>query len=148
LSQYYAVFQTTITQWAFAYDMLLFWSFNAALADLGYYARGDEWRPRLLWALFAGHYLFSKTIKYIPHLLRNPGDVVYLPVSILFGFYHNTIKFRGLLTLKETTWGTREGADTDDNIRMIPIVPPVSPPPEGRVLRERGAILPTATAIG
>jgi hypothetical protein len=49
----------------------------------------------------------------------------------------------------QTTWGTREGADQDDNIRMIPIVPPMSPPPEGRVLRERGAILPTAnTAVG
>ncbi|KAF2808164.1 uncharacterized protein BDZ99DRAFT_390476 [Mytilinidion resinicola] len=141
----YAVFQTTVTQWAFLYDVLLFWTFNRTLADLGCDAAANAWRPGLLWALFAAHYLFSKTIKYIPHLLRNPGDIMYLPVSILFGFYHNTIKFQGLLTLKETTWGTREGADQDDDLRMIPIKPPVSPPPEGRVLRERGAILPTAT---
>jgi hypothetical protein len=97
------VFQTTLTQWAFAYDVLLIWSFHNTLLDLGCYAGTDEWRPWLLWALFAGHYLFSKTIKYIPHLLRNPGDVVFLPVSVLFGFYHNTIKFRGLVTLKEVS---------------------------------------------
>jgi hypothetical protein len=48
----------------------------------------------------------------------------------------------------QTTWGTREGADADDNIRMLPIppmatiTPPMTPPPGGRVLRERGAGFP------
>jgi hypothetical protein len=51
----------------------------------------------------------------------------------------------------QTTWGTREGADTDDNIRMLPIpsmqniTPPHTPRPEGRKLRERSStMMPTA----
>ena len=115
----------------------------------------------------------------MPHLLRNPGDVRFVPVSILFGYFHNLIKLYGCITVTEvclshpppnleaqpasslathlltwltyvdqTTWGTREGADADDNIRMLPIppmaaiTPPLTPPPGGRVLRERCAGFP------
>ncbi|CAI6339815.1 unnamed protein product [Periconia digitata] len=150
----YAVFQTTITQWAFVIDCVLFACFYFALSDAGYYsaqdvgedgARSLNWQRALLWALFAGHWLFSKTIKLVPHLLRNPGDVRFVPVSVLFGYFHNLIKMYGCITVTETTWGTREGADADDNIRMIPIpnmaaiTPPSTPPPQGRrMLRERG----------
>ncbi|KAF2796498.1 glycosyltransferase family 2 protein [Melanomma pulvis-pyrius CBS 109.77] len=149
----YAVFQTTVTQWAFVFDCMLFACFYLALSDNGYYAAEDEtephrehWQRSLLWALFLGHYAFSKTIKLIPHLLRNPGDVRFVPVSVLFGYFHNLIKLYGCITVTETTWGTREGADADDNLRMMPIAPmapitpPLTPPPERRMLRERGAI--------
>ena len=55
--------------------------------------------------------------------------------------------FGGMLTSDQTTWGTREGADTDDNIRMLPIppmasiTPPLSPSPHGRILRERCSLM-------
>ena len=50
----------------------------------------------------------------------------------------------------QTTWGTREGADEDESIRMMPISSAASNhntalPNEPDVLRERGAVLPTAT---
>ncbi|PSN67109.1 hypothetical protein BS50DRAFT_634533 [Corynespora cassiicola Philippines] len=156
----YAVFQTTITQWAFLFDCLMFACFYLALWEAGYYPDGEqeplqarERRQRsLLWAFCLGHYVFSKTIKLVPHLLRNPGDVRFVPVSVLFGYFHNLIKLYGCITVTETTWGTREGADTDDNIRMIPIptmasiTPPLTPPPQGRRLRERGTMMPS-TAV-
>ena len=142
----YAVFQTTITQWALPYDCLLFACFYLALSELGFYTdshRSDDWQLSSLWGVFLSHYFFSKTIKLLPYLLRNPGDVRFVPVSVAFGYFHNLIKLYGFVTVKETTWGTREGADEADNIRMIPI--PVrsamTPPPEGRVLRERGPVL-------
>ncbi|KAF1943517.1 hypothetical protein EJ02DRAFT_373354 [Clathrospora elynae] len=151
----YAVFQTTLTQWAFLLDGLLFASVYFALSEAGYYAAEDDkhsrdtqWQRSLFWALFIAHWVFAKTIKLIPHLLRNPGDVRFVPVSILFGYFHNLIKMYGCITVTETTWGTREGADADDNIRMLPIppmatiTPPLTPPPGGRVLRERGAGFP------
>ncbi|KAK7186331.1 hypothetical protein DPSP01_009281 [Paraphaeosphaeria sporulosa] len=156
----YAVFQTTITQWAFLYDCTLVALFYCAMKEAGYYTDAGEDRlyseyqrtRMLLWALFVGHMVFSKTIKLVPHLLRNPGDVRFVPVSILFGYFHNLIKLYGCITVTETTWGTREGADTDDNIRMLPIppmasiTPPLSPSPHGRILRERGSLIPSCVS--
>lgn len=145
----YAVFQTTITQWASAYDFTLFYAFYQASAEVGYPLNSLQWWSVVAWSIFVGHWLFSKSIKLVPHFFRNPQDLRYLPVSILFGYFHNFIKLWGLLTLHETTWGTREGADTDDNIRMLPIDPstkcPLGKPLEKRrVVRERGALLPIA----
>ena len=101
----YAVFQTTITQWAFVYDCALVGLFYMALGEAGYYNADAEDEQRqsrmLLWALFLGHMLFSKTIKLVPHLLRNPGDIRFVPVSILFGYFHNFIKFYGFITVTE-----------------------------------------------
>jgi len=157
----YAVFQTTVTQWALLLDVLLFVSFYLALSESGYYAADgmdqarSEGRQRsvpVFWAIFLAHFVFAKTIKLLPHLLRNPGDVRFIPVSILFGYFHNLIKFYGCMTVTETTWGTREGADADDNIRMLPIppmatiTPPLTPPPGGRNLRERGFCIPSTLA--
>lgn len=156
----YAVFQTTLTQWAFLLDCALFASFYLALAEAGYYPEdrleqqreprdAEQWQLSLFWAFFLVHFVFSKTIKLIPHLLRNPGDVRFVPVSVLFGYFHNLIKLYGCITVTETTWGTREGADADDNIRMLPIppmapiTPPLTPPPNGRQLRERGSCFPS-----
>jgi hypothetical protein len=104
----YAVFQTTITQWAFLLDCALFGLFYVALCEAGYH-RGphavDEQAERLqaslLWAIFVGHFAFSKTVKLIPHLLRNPGDVRFVPVSVLFGYFHNLIKLYGCITVTE-----------------------------------------------
>ena len=109
----YAVFQTTITQWAFVYDVALAVCFHFTLSEAGCYAVADEgprtgWAtsPLWAWALFLGHWLFSKTIKLVPHLLRNPGDVRFVPVSILFGYFHNLIKLYGCITVTEVCFST------------------------------------------
>jgi hypothetical protein len=170
----YAVFQTTLTQWAFLLDCLLCALVYFALRESGYYAaegqkqpHAEQWQRSFLWGVFIAHWVFAKTIKLVPHLLRNPGDVRFIPASVAFGYFHNLIKLYGCITVTEvisqprihcrfmqltyqTTWGTREGADTDDNIRMLPILPtaiitpPLTPPPGGRMLRERCALFPTA----
>ncbi|KAH0545325.1 hypothetical protein FGG08_000624 [Glutinoglossum americanum] len=69
----------------------------------------------LLWMLI------SKFVKLLGHFVRYPEDVVLLPVSILFGYFHGFIKVYAFFTLNITAWGTREGADVDDGYRMIPI---------------------------
>lgn len=101
----YAVFQTTITQWAFLYDCGLVVLFYLAMLEAGYHGEAEfhaEKRDRiLLWSLFLGHMVFSKTIKLVPHLLRNPGDVRFVPISILFGYFHNLIKLYGCITVTE-----------------------------------------------
>ena len=104
----YAVFQTTLTQWAFPLDCLLLASFHFALSEAGYYAvdgevqaKAEQWQLSLFWGLFLAHLVFAKTIKLIPHLLRNPGDVRFIPVSVAFGYFHNLIKLYGCITVTE-----------------------------------------------
>lgn len=101
----YAVFQTTVTQWTTLIDALLFWSFYKTLCDAGYHGEsvGDDltWQRMVFWAMFLSHWAFSKTVKLVPHLLRNPGDTFYVPVSVLFGYLHNVIKAHGMCTLSE-----------------------------------------------
>jgi hypothetical protein len=99
----YAVFQTTVTQWAFLLDCSLFVCFLWSLSEAGYYdvPRANDRQWALLWALFLGHYAFTKTVKLVPHLLRNPGDVRFVPVSVLFGYFHNLIKLYGCITVTE-----------------------------------------------
>lgn len=41
----------------------------------------------------------SKFIKLLGHYIRYPVDVLLLPVSILFGYFHGIIKIYAVLTL-------------------------------------------------
>lgn len=41
----------------------------------------------------------SKFIKLVGHYIRFPVDVLLLPVSILFGYFHGGIKMYAVLTL-------------------------------------------------
>ncbi|GIJ91598.1 hypothetical protein Asppvi_010567 [Aspergillus pseudoviridinutans] len=52
------------------------------------------------------------------HYIRYPVDILLLPVSILFGYFHGGIKMYAVLTLNVTTWGSRDGADDYDAERM------------------------------
>jgi len=42
---------------------------------------------------------FTKVVKLMGLFLRNPGDIVFLPVSIIFGYFHGLIKIYALVTL-------------------------------------------------
>jgi len=99
----FAVFQTTVTSWSLIYDVVLCWLWWHVTSDL-----------RGIWRL----------VKYTEHFKRYPADLIYVPLIPLFGYYHSIwIKLHAMLTLQVTTWGSREGADTDDNMRMINLPP-------------------------
>lgn len=72
--------------------------------------QAEQWQPSLFWGLFLAHLVFAKTIKLIPHLLRNPGDVRFIPVSVLFGYFHNLIKLYGCMTVTEVRSRPRSAA--------------------------------------
>jgi hypothetical protein len=44
-------------------------------------------------------FAFTKVVKLMGLFIRNPGDIVYLPVSIIFGYLHGFIKLYALVTL-------------------------------------------------
>ncbi|KAI5246920.1 hypothetical protein E4T47_02360 [Aureobasidium subglaciale] len=109
----YAVFQTTLTAWAFT-DLLLFFSVYKATETL---PTGD--REKTLTAIGIWIFVIAKSIKLYGHWIRYPADILWLPISVAFGYVHGFIKLAGLMTLSATSWGSRDGADEDNQYRMI-----------------------------
>jgi hypothetical protein len=92
----FAVFQTTVTSWSLAYDVVLGWLWWHVTADLQ-----PNWR---LIARIVGYlwiFLFCRLIKYTEHFCRYPADLVYVPLIPIFGYYHSIwIKLHAMLTLQ------------------------------------------------
>lgn len=45
-------------------------------------------------------FAFTKVVKLVGLFKRDPSDIMYLPVSIVFGYFHGLIKLYALATLK------------------------------------------------
>jgi hypothetical protein len=112
----YALHLATLSPPAFIGDFLLV--FFLYKATEGW----QEDSQRLALAAFAAWVLFTKFIKLLGHFIRYPADIIFLPASILFGYFHGFIKIYAMLTLDVTAWGSRAGADADDAYRMIPLI--------------------------
>jgi len=65
---------------------------------------------------------WTKVIKLIGLFIREPTDIIFLPISVLFGYFHGGIKLWALFTLRMTSWGSRADGDTNDSQRMTPRV--------------------------
>ncbi|KAI0383570.1 glycosyltransferase family 2 protein [Hypomontagnella monticulosa] len=111
----YALHIATFTSLAFVVDPLL-------LVSLWWGTEGLDLdvRQRWFWAQFIFMFAFTKVIKLVGLFRRNPSDIVFLPVSIIFGYFHGLIKLYALLTLNMTSWGSRPDGDANDALRMAP----------------------------
>jgi cellulose synthase/poly-beta-1,6-N-acetylglucosamine synthase-like glycosyltransferase len=89
----YAVFQTTLTAWAFT-DLLIFFLIYKASEGIS-----AETRKTVL--IVAGLWIFvlAKTVKLYGHWIRYPADLLWLPIHLLTGLVHGFIKLAGLMTL-------------------------------------------------
>jgi hypothetical protein len=55
-----------------------------------------------IWRLcFLVWWLFTKVVKRVGLYQQDFGDIVYLPISILWGWFHGVIKLYALLTLNQ-----------------------------------------------
>lgn len=83
----------TFTSLAFVFDFLI-------LAALWWGTEG--WEPvnrnRAIYAQLA-FLAFSKVVKLVGLFRRHPADIMFLPVSIIFGYFHGLIKIYAGLTL-------------------------------------------------
>lgn len=90
----YALHFATFTSLAFAVDPLLLATCWWATA---------EWdivnRQYALIAQFIFMFAFTKVVKLMGLFRRNPSDFCYLPLSIVFGYFHGLIKLYALITL-------------------------------------------------
>ena len=109
----YAVHQTTLTHWALSSDFLLVYLCFKMTSP---WDDESQWFAMILLFVWM---LTSKFIKLLGHYIRYPADFLLLPVSIAFGYLHGFIKVKAMVSLTSTTWGSREGADTNDAYRMV-----------------------------
>jgi hypothetical protein len=104
----------------------------------------EDWDPvnrrYAFWAQFIFMFGFTKVVKLLGLFTRNPSDIMFLPVSMLFGYFHGLIKLYALFTLKivsvslsrscrppplpeltlciQTSWGSRADGDEHNNFRL------------------------------
>lgn len=90
----YALHFATFTSLAFVMDPFIIFSLWKATAD---------WDPTsrqyAFWAQIIFVFGFTKVVKLVGLFMRNPSDIMFLPVSILFGYFHGLIKLYALATL-------------------------------------------------
>lgn len=89
----YAVHLTTLSPPALLGDLLLVWLCHRATGSWGESLHDSSMTALYFW-IFT-----SKWIKLLGHYLRYPVDVLLLPVSILFGYFHGAIKMYAVMTL-------------------------------------------------
>jgi len=110
----YALHIATFTSLSFLFDPLIICLVFQSTSSWS----SDEQKLALLTQLvFMG---ISKVVKLLGLFMREPYDIMYLPVSIMFGYFHGLIKLYALATLRITSWGSRADGDANDSHRMSP----------------------------
>ena len=89
----YAVFQTTILQWALLWDCLLIYLYHKSTDTWDIEAQTIGLGMLLTWMFL------TKFLKLLGHYIRYPVDFLFLPISIMFGYLHGLIKARAMLSL-------------------------------------------------
>lgn len=90
----YALHVATFTSLAFVMDPLIMYALWEGSANWNPTARLYTW-----WANFVFVFVFTKTVKLWGLFKRNPTDILFLPLSIIFGYFHGLIKLYALFTL-------------------------------------------------
>lgn len=90
----YALHIATFTSLAFLVDPLLLLTCWWATAN---WATPDRYLA--VGGQFFFMFAFTKVVKLVGLFRRNPSDLLYLPLSIVFGYFHGLIKLYALLTL-------------------------------------------------
>jgi hypothetical protein len=89
----YAVHMQT-PQISFIMDSLLLYLLHRATASDPTVHRRSLW-TLVLWMFF------TKIFKLIPHYIRYPRDIMFIPVTIVFGYAYGFIKIYSFFTLSE-----------------------------------------------
>lgn len=92
---------TTLSPAAFVGDVALIWLLWVGTSEWPVKQATIALQALLWWMLF------SKFIKHVTHFVRYPVDVLLLPISIIFGWFHGIIKFYAMVTLNEVRVSSR-----------------------------------------
>jgi hypothetical protein len=84
----------TFTSLSFIFDPLILWLTHKATGQWSENTQFYAVAAQLVWMLI------TKYVKLHGLFIREPADLVFLPVSILFGYFHGFIKLYALGTLR------------------------------------------------
>ncbi|KAK5697987.1 hypothetical protein LTR97_006947 [Elasticomyces elasticus] len=103
---------------AILYDGMLFMLLRGAV-------HGSDYAHTAYLSLVAW-ILFSKVVKMIPHFLRHPQDMMYIPAMILFSYLHGFINIYACCTTSNTAWGGQSIASLEkpraQNEEVVPLL--------------------------
>ncbi|KAK4993687.1 hypothetical protein LTR50_000298 [Elasticomyces elasticus] len=117
---YIAQFQTP----ALLMDGSLAWMLYQAMAGASENVR------TVVFVAFGIWVLFSKIVKLIPHLIRYPQDVRFLPASVLFSYLHGFINIYALCTMHVTAWGSKNLTTQSNASEQTPLLHDAQQPEE------------------
>lgn len=104
---FYAIYISQFQTPALLVDGGLTYLLYCGLQDYSLQTRSSVLTVFIIWVLF------TKIVKLIPHILRHPEDVIFLPASVLFSYLHGFINIYALFTLHVTCWGSRKLEDDE-----------------------------------
>lgn len=106
----YALYLSFLNPPALVYDSLLgyllYQSVSTTPSDKMAVAPFTAFATFFLWLLF------SKTVKLWPHFYQHPDQIKFIPVLILFGYFHSFLKLYCLLTLHKVSVADRANTPT------------------------------------
>lgn len=94
---------------ALIFDGLLFALYSNFLSEVD----ASSSAKILAYAGLAIWVVFTKILKLLPHLCRHPSDIKFVPVAVLFSYFHGIINIWALLTLNVTHWGSQKLEDLE-----------------------------------
>ncbi|KAM3421116.1 hypothetical protein BST61_g1530 [Cercospora zeina] len=89
------------------------------LATLLYAAVGSPSVAPHFWIGLVSWIFFAKNLKMIPHFCRHPQDMIYIPVLMMFSYYHGYLNVKALCTMTTTHWGNKQ-LSADEKPRAQP----------------------------
>ena len=90
----YSLHFATFTSLAFIMDPLILY-----LSWYAFESYGALVQLMVFWSHFIFVFAFTKVVKLVGLFRKNPSDIMFLPVSIIFGYFHGLIKLYALFTL-------------------------------------------------
>jgi hypothetical protein len=99
----YAIFLTSLVNFAIVWDPIL-------LMTLWMAVRYTDNASTVL-GVMGAWMLSTKLLKTHTYYMRHPKDIVFLPLAILYGYFHSFLKLYALFTFYVTAWGGRVGVE-------------------------------------
>jgi hypothetical protein len=96
----YVIYVSQFFQFALLNDIVSFALLAYATSGAGY--------QRFALIILAAWIFFTKIVKLIPHFLRHPADLRFVPVSIAFSYFHSLLRLYCWLTLTNTKWSGKD----------------------------------------